>query len=1158
MNVKAPPEAGLRIVRSADVDALVDPLVDRLRAVVGDPFQPVRIAVQSGGMARWLSHQIAERLDPSGRGIRANVAFPFPGSVVADAIAVSGPDPDAPDPWSPDRLVWQVLRTLRRHAHDPTFARLTRFLRPGARAAGAGVAVDRRAWQLARTIADVFDGYVLSRPDVVRGWAAGDDTWSDGREVGSRDRWQPRLWRLLTDQLGDPTRRLDDAIARLGDPAFRPLDDRLRGGVAMFGISALPPRHLQLLRALATHVPVELYLPTVSPVRWELVADAPDREPPLANHPLLVSGGRLGDDAARLVLGLGAAEHRAVGAATEPRSLLEVVQADLRADRRPGSTGPIELELDRRGAVTDRSLQVHACHGPSRQVEVLRDVLLGLLSDEGSLEPRDVLVMTPDVETFAPLVQAAFGPGDEVPALPVRVADRSVGRSDPAVDALLAILDLAAGRVTASALLDVLEREPVASALGIDVQELPRIGTWVAETGIRWGIDADDRGRHGQPPDDVHTWRAGLDRLLVGVTMADEDDRLVAGVLPYDHVEGSDVDLAGRLAAGCAQLFDAVRHLRHDQPLRGWVTTLDHVAEQLIALGPDDAWRLPRLRAGLADIVDAAGPTADDTDLDLGALRGLVAAAVGRRAGAAGYETGAVTLCAMVPMRSIPHRVIAMLGMDDGAFPRPGRAVGFDLLERDHRTGDRDQRDEDRLLFLEAVLAARDHLIVTTTGRDQRTNEPRPPATPLAELLDVVDATATVSDGSTARDAITIVHPLQAVSPRNFGLGEDGRTVPARSFDRSHLTAAEATLSTDRQRVRFLDDRLPGDAGDDAVAGPRVVDLDALVSALVHPTRALLRTRLGLFLQEFVPAVEDREPLSVDALGRWAIGTRLLDEPDRRLDAGAPVAALLASGTVPAGTPGEVQVADIVQEVRAMRTHAAMLLDEHGVALDPDGTTIASVGGGAEDVRVDLHLGDHRLLGSLPGVVSGPDGRRYRIRTTFSRPKPRHRVRLWVEHLALTAVSDRPVCSWWVLRPKTSRSLTPARLLLAPLDPDPSLAMRAANEHLRVLLDLHDRALTEPLPLFEGASCCYAETGQLAQARRKFLPSDFGAAGDLDEDVAQAYGADADLDLVLDTDDARASFADLARRLWHPIIEHEQRSPEVLAAATADGAGTDA
>jgi exodeoxyribonuclease V gamma subunit len=1151
MTGTAPPIPGFRIVRSADVGALVDPLVDRLRALVGDPFEPVRIAVQSGGMARWLSHQIAERLDPAGRGIRANVVFPFPGSVVADVVAVCGLDLDDPDPWSPDRLAWRVLATLRRHADDPLFARLTRYL-----GAGATDVVDRRAWQLARAIADVFDGYVLSRPDVVRGWASGSDSWSDGREVGPRDRWQPRLWRLLTDELGDPTRRLDGAMARLADPSFRPIDDGLRGGIAMFGISALPPRHLELLRALAVHVPVELYLPTVSPARWAQVAVAPDREPPLASHPLLVSSGRLGDDAARLVLGLGADDDRAVGSTTEPRSLLASVQADLRADRRPG-IAPVELSLDDRGAVADRSVQVHACHGPSRQVEVLRDVLLGLLADHPSLEPRDVLVMTPDVETFAPLVQAAFGPGDQVPALPVRVADRSVGRSDPAVDALLAILDLAAGRVTASALLDVLEREPVATALGIDAQELPRIGTWVAETGIRWAIDADDRRRHGQPADDVHTWRAGLDRLLVGVTMADEDDRLVAGVLPYDHVEGSDVDLAGRLAAGCAELFDAVQRLRSDQPLRGWVATLDHVTERLIALGPDDAWRLPRLRAALAEVVEAAGPTADGTDLDLGALRGLVAAAVGQRAGAAGYETGAVTLCAMVPMRSIPHRVIAILGMDDGAFPRRGRSVGFDLMERDHRPGDRDQRDEDRLLFLEAILAARDHLIVTTTGRDQRTNEPRPPATPLAELLDVIDATATASGFATAREAITTMHPLQAVSPRNFGLDAHGEPVPPRSFDRSHLTAAEASLTADRHRARFLDDHLPEPTAPDAAA-PRMVELDDLVTVLIHPTRALLRSRLGLYLQESAPSVEDREPLTVEPLGRWAIGSRLLDEPDRRLAAGHPMAALLASGTVPAGTPGEVQVADIVDEVQAMRAHAVTLLAPYGIAPGSDATTIAPGGEGGEDVRIDLRLGSHRLLGALTGVGTGTDGRRHRVRTTYSRPKPQHRLRLWVEHLALTAASDRPVCSWWVLRPKRSGTTPPAHLLLAPLDPDPAVAAREASEHLRVLLDLHDRALAGPLLLFERASNAYAETGALDRARREFLPSDFGGSGDLDEYVAQAYGADADLDLVLETDAARVAFADLAHRVWDPIVAHERRSPDLLAAATADGTRADA
>src|SRR5262249_53292076 len=157
----------------------------------------------------------------------------------------------------------------------------------------------------------------------------------------------------------------------------------------------------------------------------------------------------------------------------------------------------------------------------------------------------------PDIEAFAPLITATFGAGEtraeddeeelvaaEVrpPDLRVRLADRSLRQTNPLLEVISRLLDLAGERVTASQLLDLADREPVRRRLRLDDDDLARLQEWVADSGVRWGLDAADRERFSLTAVRAGTWRAGLDRVLLGVTMAEERQRLFAGVLPLDDV----------------------------------------------------------------------------------------------------------------------------------------------------------------------------------------------------------------------------------------------------------------------------------------------------------------------------------------------------------------------------------------------------------------------------------------------------------------------------------------------------------------------------------------------------------------------------------------------------------------------------------------------
>ncbi len=460
----------------------------------------------------------------------------------------------------------------------------------------------------------------------------------------------------------------------------------------------------------------------------------------------------------------------------------------------------------------DRSVVLHAAHGPDRQVEVLREVLVGLLADDPTLEPRDIVVMCPDIETFAPLIAAAFGldtadteaehPGHR---LRVRLADRSLRQLNPLLAVVSRVVRLADGRMPASAILDLCATAPVARKFSFTADEQDRLQDLVARAGVRWGLDAERRGRFGLADFGQNTWAAGLDRLLLGVAMDESEQRFLGTALPMDDVDSSDVDLIGRLAELVSRLRTLTDACGRPRPVAGWVELFKTALELLTEVSPTDRWQLePRVRRaepagrGRRVLVLLADP---EPGRGRGpARRGLP------RPGRAGRTSGpAPSRCAtLLPMRAVPHRVVCLLGVDDGTFPRRRSPDGDDIIETDPWIGDRDPRSEDRQLLLDAVMAAEERLLVVYAGADPRSGADIPPAVPIGELLDALDLTARTANGEPVREHVTVRHPLQPFDPRNFEPDALG-TPESLSFDRGALRGVRAVTADRRTPPAIFD-----------------------------------------------------------------------------------------------------------------------------------------------------------------------------------------------------------------------------------------------------------------------------------------------------------------------------------------------------------------
>jgi exodeoxyribonuclease V gamma subunit len=1029
-------ELVLYVHRADRADRLLDALAGVLSEPLADPFMAEIVAVPTHGVERWLSQQLSASLGTGkrGDGVCANVRFPSPRALIGEVTAAASGLEAEQDPWLPRRLLWPLLETIDENLSEPWLSMLRSHLDT---ARG-----DRsRRLRVAEHLAWLYDGYAVARPEMLNGWLASDED----------EQWQARLWRALRARLhrAGPGERLEAACEGLrANPDLAMLPAR----ISLFGLTTLPARHLDVLRALADGGrDVHLFILAPSTVAWQKVTRVlREQEAPmlrgevgnelLPRNPLLASWGRDGREL-QLVLARGGEiqelDHSGQGGG--PTTLLGRLQADIRADHAPDGE-----------ATVDQSLQVHACHGAARQVEVLRNAVLHALSEDETLEPRDVIVMCPDIERFAPLIEATFGagdiddkPGDDhapTARLRVRLADRSLRDSNPVLGVLAALLDLTGARMTASEVLELADREPVRARFRFTPEDITRIGEWVGGIGARWGFDAQHRTRFGLAGVSQGTWAAGLDRLLSGVAIGGEDPPLLNGVAPYEDLEGSSIELAGRLAEYLDRLQAIIADFGERRALGAWANAAAEAVDRLCATtGANAPWRieLDRLLRTLVDEAKVDG-IASEILLDVADFAALLGDRLAGRPTRANFRTGHLTVCTLQPMRSVPHRVTCLLGLDDTVFPRRSGRDGDDLLLAVPRVGERDSRSEDRQILLDALMSATDRLIITYTGNDERTNAQRAPAVPIAELLDVVERCTGGGD-------VVIRHPLQPFDPVNFEPGGLVGEVPW-SFDSSTLDGARALLGERVHPADFLPGPLPPTEHDE------LIELEQFVSFLGHPVRGFLRQRLGIGASVRGQEIGDGLPLELSNLERWEIGERLLSARLRGAEGDEAITAERARGSVSPGEIGEQDLSQIAGLVEQVMTAARGSLD-----LDRAQETV--------DVRVVLD--DGRLIA---GTISGLRGNVVQ-RVGFFRIGPRQRLAAWARLLVIAAAfPERTFSAVTVGRTKKGESARPSvSIARAGIPASRGSAQERgswARAELAKLIDLYDRGLREPLPLY--------------------------------------------------------------------------------------------
>ena len=1005
----APPVSGLLALHSNRTEYLFDAvelILDRYRL---DALEPEVMLVQSNGIAEWLKMALAHRT-----GISAATSIQLPGRFQWSIFRrVLGPG-QVPDhsPLDKTPLGWRLMRLLAdlpASEPSPDFASLRHYLDDDD---------PLRRHQLALRIADLLDQYQVHRPDWLRAWAAGRDVLIDVKGTESLmpadQRWQARLWQRLIDELSPDQRRLSrdrlhqQVIERLTSmPATSPngtADLSLPRRVVLFGISQLPMPMLELLSALSRHT--QVVLAVLNPCRfyWADIMDGREwiryarRRHPLRHgqelsgipfeqmhqhaHPLLAAWGRQARDFVRQLDAFDDAERARARFALDrtdlfdedspaDATLLEQVQNHIR------DLSPIDEHPRSTARRDDRSIVFHIAHSPVRELEILHDQLLTMLAEPPGarpLRPRDIVVMVPAVDDFAAAIRAVFGQYDERDPrhIPFDITDLSARGSSALLSGLQWVLHSPQERCRLSDLCALIDVPAIATRFGIEAERVPQLARWMEGAGIRWGLDREHRVAFGLDAcGDIHTARFGLRRMMMGYAVGadpNETGEPFDDILAFDEVGGLEAGLAGSLAALIEVLNDWRRESASSARPAAWALRLRALLGRLTDARDDsDRQVLAALDDALERWLDDCQAAAFDDPIPLAVareawLQALDSPSLGRR-----FRGRGVTFCTLMPMRAIPFEVVCLLGMNDGDYPRGTQRSGFDLIARadQRRPGDRARRDDDRQMFLEALLSARRVLYLSWCGRNTRDDSEQPASVLVSQLRDYL---SNAWSPETVRHRTT-THPLQAFSRRYFEEGSAITTYAhewriAHQSDLSQASSEQASPSPSQQSdLPFDTTANPAPAPVLEASGPLragaagtgtsddarpALTITALARFVANPVRGFFRERLGAIFDESTPALPDDEPFAIEGLDRHTLIERIAGDTLSAMRATAlvqlsrfeiaaeltrRVERLARAGALPIGGPGERSRTEIVARLAPMLEAWRAARLEHPVAL---------------------------------------------------------------------------------------------------------------------------------------------------------------------------------------------------------------------------------
>ena len=865
----------LNIIQSNRMEALQAQFHQLLKvSPLQSPFDKEVVLVQSPGMSQWLKIGLSEHL-----GVAAQVDFPLPSSFIWQLYQQLLPNVPKESAFNKPNLAWKLFSILPTCIDEPLYLPLKTYLE--------GDIDGQKTFALCEKIADVYDQYLMYRPHWIATWDSGNDELDDVDVTIAP--WQPDLWRRivkLSKALGQSQFHRANMQGQLL-AALESMDNSLLPKrISLFGISAIANSQLDVFEALSKKTEVFLFFFNPSEHYWGDIIDEktaakinakyakmplveaqqkkqsnPDEDYYFIGNPLLSSWGKLGRDYFEQLVQLDARWIDGFIDAFDA-TLLGQVQSEIYqlAFKGESLTDNKEWFINDEGklpvSANDTSITLSDCHTPLREVERLHDYLLNLFNQNPALTPKDIIVMMPDVGTYSPYIEAVFGGAQGSRYIPYALADLAIEQEKPVLSSFASLANLPFSRFGVSDILDLLQVTQIAEKFGLEAHEYEQIQYWLERVGVKWGINAEHKHSFDLPAIELNTWQHGLNRLLLGIAMRDEQCPF-NGIYSADEVEGMALDTLNKLVDFIDVLQNFKAKLTPDDTLTNKAQILSELLGAVYESESDDSWDLLVLQKVLEDIQKHH----DNGDYNQAVSQRIVSylikqgiqeKGVGQR-----FLVGQVNFCTLMPMRAVPFKVVCMLGLNDADYPRNVQPIGFDLVPHSKKQkGDRSRKLDDRYLFLEALLSARENLYMSYIGRSCFDNQPRMPSTLVSELLEYIG--------------------------RSFTLGDDSsKALPACLISQQHLQPFNSHYYQDNKNSTVLNNHsynpiwLPNEpifpepvtALD--VKPPEQLELDVFIRSVCSAQESFYNQTLGLRLPQFNEVAKDEEPFSIDALRRY-------------------------------------------------------------------------------------------------------------------------------------------------------------------------------------------------------------------------------------------------------------------------------------------------
>lgn len=954
------------------------------------PLSKEVFLIQSQGMERWLSQQLASHF-----GVWGNYEFLFPGkflSSLSKKIDVQIND----ELFDRELMLWRFEKLLR-SIDDNCFKSLQHYLK--------GENQNLKRFQLAQQLAQIFDQYQMMRPDMIDLWQKGQQLYQSENEM-----WQRTLWQQITQSIGEKHRGSlwQEVISQLNHADEGTFSKQLPERIFIFGLNTMPPLFLDYLQGLSRHCDMHFFLLNPAQVYWADVVNKKQLNDEVEGHPLLATLGQQGREFQQMLL-----EHANFN--FDPDSFEEIAVTN---NLQQLQNDILDNQLQGDFLEKDSSISIHACHSRMREVEVLKNQLLLALEQDPALELRDIVVMAPDIQHYAPFISAIFHDIQHA------IADKSLRLSNAALDAFIRFLTLSQGRFGWQSVMDLLEQPVVYTAFSLSEPDLELIKHWVADTHVRWGKSAAHKKDLGLPELTQNTWQAMLDRLLMGYAVGSED-HFIDDVLPYRDIEGTSAQALGGLNDFLQLLFKASDELKRPTSLSNWNHRFYYYADQLLSVkSQTEQLERQQINEILEELVGKI-TTVHTEDISVEVMTAWLESRVSESKSSNGFLRGQLTFCSMLPMRSIPFKVIALLGINEGEFPKVDKNPTFDLIGQNFRPGDRSRRADDRYQFLEILLSARQQLIITYKGLSIQNNDDIPPSVVISELVDVLESYYQLT-------GLITKHPLQAFSPHYFSNQSD-----LFSYSKTDYETAISLHKNKQEVEQWWQGKLDSPA-------PDIINLDDLFAFYRQPQQYFLQRQVGIRFTDIADDIEEREPFALNPLDSYAINQQWIEH--NLNDTPFSLQKLQAQGRWISGITGQLAF-DQQQQ----------LIDEFSDLIRQQG-----LGKRKENQSIDITLGKYRLIGSLSHAYENGS-----LFYRYANLKGKDFMLTWLHHLIINHV-----------KPQKTHLLSKDESRVFSLDADTS-------ETLTMLINVYLQGQQQPNAFFTESAFAYIKQAEKLKTSKR-------------------------------------------------------------------------